>query len=74
MLQAMRAATPLKTPTVASARPPVAGETALSQAPAVSGQLASLYAAEALRQRILAGGAGEEPDINRAAEKRGFLK
>jgi type IV secretion system protein TrbI len=71
-LQAMRAATPLKTPAVASARSP-GGESAQSQAPAVSGQLASLYAAEALRQRVLAGGAGEEPDINRAAEKRAFL-
>jgi type IV secretion system protein TrbI len=72
-LQAMRAATPLKTPAVASARPPVAGETAPSQARAVSGQLASLYAAEALRQRALTSGTGEEPDLNRAAEKRAFL-
>jgi type IV secretory pathway VirB10-like protein len=65
-LQAMRAATPLKTPAAASARS-LGGETAPpSQAPAVSGQLASLYAAEALRQRILAG-SGEEPDLNRAA-------
>jgi type IV secretion system protein TrbI len=72
-LQAMRAATPLKTPAVASDRPPVAGETAPSQAPSVSGQLASLYATEALRQRALTSGTGEEPDLNRAAEKRAFL-
>lgn len=73
-LQAMRAATPLKTPATASARPPIAGETAPpSQTRGVSGRLASLYATEALRQRALAGGAGEEPDINRAAEKRAFL-
>jgi type IV secretory pathway VirB10-like protein len=71
MLQAMRAATPLKTPAVASARSP-GGESAPSQAPAVSGQLASLYATEALRQRALVG-SGEEPDLNRAAEKRAFL-
>jgi type IV secretion system protein TrbI len=72
-LQAMRAATPLKTPAAASARS-LGGETAPpSQAPAVSGQLASLYAAEALRQRTLTGGEAEEPDINRAAEKRAFL-
>ena len=71
-LQAMPAATPLKTPAVASARSP-GGEATSSQAPAVSGQLASLYAAEALRQRALTSGTGEEPDLNRAAEKRGFL-
>ena len=40
--------------------------------PGLSGQLASLYAAEALHQRKLANGDSEE-DINRAAEKRAFL-
>jgi hypothetical protein len=40
----------------------------------VAGQLTALYTAEAARQRRLAAGdGGEEKDLNRAAEKRGFL-
>jgi type IV secretion system protein TrbI len=70
-LQAVRAPTTLKT---APASPPRSSATPSASEPsAVPGQLASLYATEALRRRFEQLEDGGEPDLNRAAEKRAFL-
>ena len=69
--QAARAQTSLKSGLASPARPAAKAE---AEVGASSGQLASLYATEALRQRALARqDSDEERDLNRAAEKRAFL-
>ena len=69
--QAARAQTSLKSGLAATARPAAKGETEVG---ASGGQLASLYATEALRQRAFGRQDNDqERDLNRAEEKRAFL-
>jgi type IV secretion system protein TrbI len=70
LIQAARASTSIKTAERGPARPTTASPS--SEAQLAPGQLASLLTNEAVRRRLELS-EGDEPDLNRAAQKRTFL-